>query len=149
MDYYFKLNDSLFKKNNFVVYIQNYYPTDPIIKALEENSSFIIILPNYTRLKNIFKYRRIHYSNNLVSQKIVLEMIEKYKQERSLKWSVDDLIISDYLNEIIESNLSKHLLRILNQAESTEQNMKSFNRNYRKDAMEFNIYFILSAVRRM
>jgi hypothetical protein len=125
-DFYFKLIDSLFNKNIFAVYIQDYYPTFPIIKHLEINSYIQIILPNYKGLKNINKHRRIHYSTKIVSQTIAIQMFEKYKKERFVKWIVDDFLISDYLNLIIEPILSEHLFHTLNQAESTEINMKSF-----------------------
>lgn len=126
-DILFKFYDLLIRKNKIAIYVQNYYPTDSIIRELEEMPGIQLILPNYQGLHRLQKQRRIHYRSNLVSNKFANEMISNYKKKRSSNWNVLSYPIGEYINEIIDSVLENNLLDALNKAESIEIWMKSAN----------------------
>jgi hypothetical protein len=125
-DVCFRVTDS-FGKRKPAVFIQNYYPTMPLIEELEKDSSLQIILPNYPGLKGILKYRRVHYSKGMVPEKTAQQMIERFRTKRAAKWNVSGYAVGDFLQGAIGSVLEKHLHDALNKAENTERWMKSVN----------------------
>lgn len=126
-DFYFKFYDLISNDDKSVVFIQNYYPTNPIIEEIKKNKTIQVFLPNYVGLRKIYKFRRVHYKSNLVSKNISNEMILNFRAKQNLKWDVFLYPISDYLYEIIDSVLNVHLLEALNKAESIELWMRSVN----------------------
>lgn len=126
-DTFFIFSDSLKKVKKPTIYIQNYYPTKPIIREIENISSLQVILPNYLGLSKVGKHRRIHYKSNVVSKTIATEMILSYQTNRSCKWNVLSYPIGEYIHEMIDVVLEHYLLDALNKAESIERWMKSVN----------------------
>lgn len=125
-DIYFFVIDKIFRKKR-AVYIQNYYPTRPIIREIDKKLDLRIILPNYPGLKNIGRYRRIHFKSKLLSKEFADRMFLNYLKKRSFKWVVFSYPVSDFLQVEIELVLKMHLLEALNIAQSIEQWMKNVN----------------------
>ena len=125
-DLYFKFIDSFGTKRK-AIYIQNYYPTEPIIQRLQSNKLLQLILPNYPGLAQVGKFRRVHYSDGLVSYGVAQKIIERYRKNRSADWYVFNYPMSTYLYELLDLVVEEHLADALNKAVSTEKSLKSVN----------------------
>ena len=125
-DAYFNVIDSFIIKKR-AVYIQKYYPTEPIIQHFKNESSLKIILPNYTGLTHLGKHRRIHYSKCLVPSEVAQKMIERFRKNRVSNWEAYKHSMSTYIYEIIDKVIDEHLLIAMNNAESIEKWMKTVN----------------------
>jgi hypothetical protein len=126
-DIYFKFSDLLRKRTKDAVYIQNYYPTNSIIQELETDNTIQIVLPNYLGLNKLGHHRRVHYQSNIISKKIVNGMIKNYQDKRIFEWNVFSYPMAEFLKDMIDDVLNRHLSDALNKAENIERWMKQAN----------------------
>lgn len=127
LDYIFMFLIRYGTKSKIHIYIQKYFPTDPIIPILNSDKRYQIILQNYLGLSSVFKYRRIHLNNNLVSPSQSQILLLKYKNSITYRWSYQGCNIDEMLKQLIIPILEKHLHQSLNIAHSIDRWMKYFN----------------------
>jgi hypothetical protein len=111
------------------IYVQKYFPTDPIIPLLNKIKDYQIVLPNYSGLSSIFKYRRVFIQRNLASIDQTQSLILKYKNTPTHRWNYKGHNIDEMLKQLIIPILDIHLHKSMNIALSLDKWMKYFNLN--------------------
>jgi hypothetical protein len=115
------------KSTKTYIYIQKYYPTDPLIPHLNNFNDYKIILPNYPGLSSIFKYRRIHIQNSLVSKSQTNNLILNYINTSTQTWIYQEYKIDEMLKKIIIPILYNNINKAANIAMSIDKWFKFFN----------------------
>ena len=130
IDTFNKIIDNLFfKSTKKIIYIQKYYPTDGIIEKLSSRSDIRLVLQNYTRIKHIFKQRRISYTKSEIYNGLFEQLFDNFKSERCQKWEVASYPIGEFLYELIEVIIREELIGALQKADSIDNYFKFHSLN--------------------
>lgn len=110
------------------VFVDRYFPTMEIVEHLKRDERVNVVLAGYTRRKGLFRERR--FSVNKPSnrhEKMALEILSNFNNQKSARWEIDGFVISDVLYEIIIDKITPVLPRCFAAVESVTGYFQSGN----------------------
>lgn len=110
--------DFLLPDHRPAVFIQNYYPTNPIIEHFKQRDEVKLILASYTDLKNAVKERRVLYNNKKVRDGSVEASLQKLGTINRRELMIDGFDIAPALYDSIITLLPDLLQKAYSRLES-------------------------------
>jgi hypothetical protein len=92
------------------VFVQRYYPTDPVVASLKKESCVNVIVDYYTWRRGLWKESRLSCSlPSSHHRRVTDELIEAWSKRRSFCWTINGFSLSDILYQKI-TRLIKEVL---------------------------------------
>lgn len=112
------MRDFLRPDNRPAIFIQNYYPTTPIISHFKENKKVKLILASYTSMKSAITERRVLFNNKKVRNGSVAESLRRFETMKRHELVIEGFNIAEILYESIGALLPDLIEKAYSRLES-------------------------------